>query len=157
MYPASLMIDISYILCPVFNIMYHMCTVSWTCIDYASYSSCILDLFWLCIICILFPGLVLIVYHIYPVGEPVLIMFQMYPVSWTCIYYVSYVSCILNLYRLCMIRILYPWPVLIMYPVSWAYIDYVSCILYPEPVLIMYPVSCILDLYWLWIEYLILD
>ena len=143
-------INILCILLPVwliFHISYILCSV-------------------LCIICVPYHG-------------PVLIMYHMYPVSWTCINCVSYISCwrtcidyvsnvsgILDLYLLC---ILYPEPVSIMYdtysvslpcimnPVSWACIDYVSCIMYPEPVLIMYPVSCIIDLYWLWIKYLILD
>ena len=104
-------------------IMYHMYPVSWTCINCVSYISCwrtcidyvsnvsgILDLYLLCIICILYP-------------EPVSIMYDTYSVSLTCI---DYVSCILSLYWLCF-----------LYPVSWACIDNVSCILYPGPVLIM--------------------
>ena len=83
----------------------------------------------LCIICVPYHG-------------PVLIMYHMYPVSWTCINCVSYISCwrtcidyvsnvsgILDLYLLC---ILYPEPVSIMYDtysVSLPCIDYESCIL----------------------------
>ena len=125
--------------CILYFVFYHLlCIIQNISYKYIMYlASCMID-----ISNILYP-VFCIMYHIcVPYHGPVLIMYHMYPVSWTCINCVSYISCwrtcidyvsnvsgILDLYLLC---ILYPEPVSIMYDtysVSLPCIDYESCIL----------------------------